>query len=78
MGNYLSISAMRESANPELALADYYATCSDEQVAAAYSSVARGLAVFEETPRGELGPAIRRHFNVLVAEQEKRKEASHV
>lgn len=74
MPNYLSISALRDSPNPEQVLAEYYATCSDEQVAKTYSAVARGLAVFEETPRGELGPALRRHLNVLAAEQQRRKE----
>jgi hypothetical protein len=77
VGNYLSIAALRDSANPELVLAEYYATCSDEQVANTYSNVARGLAVFEETPRGELGPALRRHLNVLAAEQQRRKEAAN-
>ena len=72
----LSITALRDSPAPETVLADYYATCSDERVAAAYADVARGLAVFEETPRGELAAALRRHLNVLATEQQKRKEVA--
>lgn len=71
---HLSISALRDSPAPEVVLAAYYVTCSPAQVAAAYSDVAKGLAVFEETPRGELGPALRRHLNVIVIEQQRRKE----
>ncbi|QIX61836.1 hypothetical protein HER32_11855 [Hymenobacter sp. BT18] len=73
----LSPKALLDSENPAQVLADYYATCSDEQVATAYSNVAKGLAVFEETPRGELGLALRRHLNVIVAEQQKRGEVHH-
>jgi hypothetical protein len=55
-------------------LAEYYAACSEQEVNAAYTAVARGLAVLEETPRGELGPALRRHLNVIAAEPQRRKE----
>jgi hypothetical protein len=70
----LALNALRESASAERVLAEYYATCSEEQVASAYAAVARGLAVLEVTPRGELGPALRLHLKVLAAEQQRRKE----
>lgn len=76
MSPTLSIKALAESPTPELVLTTYYAACSSEQVAKSYSAVARGVAVFEETPRGELGPALRRHLNVIVAEQQKRGEVA--
>jgi hypothetical protein len=40
----------------------------------AYSDVAKGLAIFEETPRGNLAVALRQHLNVIVAEQQRRGE----
>ena len=70
----LSLHALRDSPTPELVLAEYDATCSEQEVSAAYTAVARGIAVLEQTPRGERGPARRRHGHVLAAEQQRRKE----
>ena len=49
-----------------------YTFTTDAQLKAAYSDVAKGLAIFEETPRGTLGPALRQHLNIIVAEQQRR------
>jgi hypothetical protein len=51
-----------------------YAAASDAQLATAYASVAKGLAVVEENPRGTLGPTLRRHLNIIVDEQQNRGE----
>ncbi len=53
-----------------------YTFVTDQQLTAAYSDVAKGLAIFEETPRGNLGPALRQHLNIIVAEQQRRGGAS--
>ena len=74
MNASLSIKAVSESLTPNLVLAEHYAACSSEQVAKAYANVAKGLAVVEENPRGTLGASLRRHLNVIVAEQQKRGE----
>jgi hypothetical protein len=42
------------------------------QLASAHSDVATGLAIFEETPRGNLAVALRQHLNIIVAEQQQR------
>jgi hypothetical protein len=49
-----------------------YTFVTDGQLTTAYSDVAKGLAIFEETPRGNLGPALRQHLNIIVAEQQRR------
>jgi hypothetical protein len=54
------------------ALAGHYEAVLADELAQAASEVARGLALFEETPRGTLGSALRRHLNVIVAEQQRR------
>lgn len=51
-----------------------YAESSSSDLGKAYANVAKGLAVVEETPRGNLGPALRQHLNVIVAEQQRREE----
>lgn len=50
-----------------------YTFVTDSQLKAAYSDVAKELAIFEETPRGTLGSALRQHLNVIVAEQQRRE-----
>jgi hypothetical protein len=57
-------------------LAAKYTFATEAQVASAYSDVAKGLAIFEETPRGNLGPALRQHLNIIVAEQQRRGVAA--
>jgi len=62
---------------PELPwLVAKYTFASDVQLTAAYGDVAKGLAIFEEVPRGNLAVALRQHLNVIVAEQNRRGEAS--
>jgi hypothetical protein len=53
-----------------------YTFATDTQLTSAYSDVAKGLAIFEETPRGNLGPALRQHLNIIVAEQQRRGRAT--
>ncbi len=50
-----------------------YAAATSEELSKAYSSVAKGLAVLEENPRGNLGTVMRGHLNIIVAEQQKRE-----
>jgi hypothetical protein len=57
------------------ALATHYEVVPAEELAQAAGEVARGLALFEETPRGTLGLALRGHLNIIVAEQQRRGEA---
>ena len=60
---------------PELPwLVAKYEQATATQLARAYRDVAKGLAIFEEVPRGNLGPALRQHLNIIVAEQQKRGE----
>jgi hypothetical protein len=70
----LSSNALRDSPTPERVLAEYAAACSEQEVNQAYATVARGVAVLEQTPRSERGPARRRQWHVLAAERKKRKE----
>jgi hypothetical protein len=49
-----------------------YTFATDAQITSAYSDVAKGLAIFEETPRGNLAKALRQHLNIIVAEQQRR------
>jgi hypothetical protein len=58
------------------ALAAHYQTVPTEQLAPAYTCVAKGVAIYEETPRGTLGQSLREHLNVIVAEQQKREEVA--
>ena len=60
------------------ALAAHYQTVPTDQLAAAYTHVAKCLAVVEEVPRGTLGTALRDHLNVIVAEQQGRGEVASV
>jgi hypothetical protein len=53
-----------------------YTFVTDVQLSSAYSDVAKGLAIFEEIPRGTLGPALRQHLNIIVAEQQRRGVAA--
>jgi hypothetical protein len=53
-----------------------YTFATEAQLKSAYSDVAKGLAIFEEMPRGTLGPALRQHLNVIVAEQQRREGAT--
>jgi hypothetical protein len=66
------INALNAGEDAATVLGAYYAQCPDDELAKAYANVARGLAVFEETPRGHLGPALRQHLQVIAAEQETR------
>jgi hypothetical protein len=66
------LKAAPEQIGAELAV--HYETVATTELAQAAGEVARGLAVFEETPRGTLGPALRAHLNVIVAEQQRRGE----
>lgn len=66
------VKATPEQVGP--ALAAHYETVATDELAQAASEVARGLAVFEETPRGSLGLALREHLNIIVAEQQSRGE----
>lgn len=59
------------------ALAAHYANVETAGLAQAAGEVARGLAVVEETPRGTLGPALRVHLNIIVAEQQRRGEVAN-
>jgi hypothetical protein len=58
------------------ALAAHYETVPTNELAKAYTNVARGVALFEETPRGTLGTALRGHLNIIVVEQQSRGEAT--
>jgi hypothetical protein len=58
----------------DAALAAHYETVPTNELATAYTSVARGVALYEETPRGTLGAALRGHLNIIVAEQQRRGE----
>jgi hypothetical protein len=51
-----------------------YTFVTTPQLKSAYSDVAKGLAIFEETPRGNLAVALRQHLNIIVAEQQRRGE----
>jgi hypothetical protein len=53
-----------------------YTFATDRELTSAYSDVSKGLAIFEETPRGNLAAALRQHLNVIVKEQQRRGEAS--
>ena len=53
-----------------------YTFVTNGQLTSAYSDVAKGLAIFEEVPRGNLGPALRQHLNIIVAEQQRRGRAT--
>lgn len=64
------LKATPEQVGP--ALAAHYAEVPTDELAQAAGEVARGLAVVEETPRGTLGPALRAHLNIVVAEQQRR------
>jgi hypothetical protein len=58
----------------DAALAAHYETVPTNELATAYTSVACGVALYEETPRGTLGTALRGHLNIIVAEQQRRGE----
>jgi hypothetical protein len=66
------LKATAEEVGP--ALATHYEVVATDELAKAASEVARGLAVFEEIPRGNLAIALRGHLNVIVAEQQRRGE----
>lgn len=53
-----------------------YTSVSDADLARAYADVAKGLAIFEETPRGNLAKALRQHLHIIVAEQQVRGGAT--
>jgi hypothetical protein len=62
---------------PELPwLVAKYTFASTAQLANSYSDVAKGLAIFEEVPRGNLAVALRQHLNIIVAEQQRRGEVA--
>jgi hypothetical protein len=62
---------------PELPwLVAKYTFASGTQLTAACSDVAKGLAIFEEVPRGNLAVALRQHLNIIVAEQQRRGEVA--
>ena len=52
-----------------------YAAATEAELATAYANVARGMAVVEETPRGELAATLRRHLSIIVEEQQLREGA---
>lgn len=74
--NYHHTSRAHKDGQPvDAALQLDYAEASADELGKAYTNVAKGLAVVEENPRGELGPVLRRHLNIIVEEQQKRGEA---
>jgi hypothetical protein len=66
------VEATPEQVGP--ALVAHYETVATDELAQAANEVARGLAVFEEMPRGNLVPVLREHLNIIVAEQQSRGE----
>ena len=58
----------------DAALVAHYETVPIDELPLAYTSVARGVALFEETPRGNLTTALRGHLNIIAAEQQRREE----
>lgn len=66
------LQATAEEIGP--ALAAHYQTVPTDELAQAAGELARGVAVFEEMPRGNLAAALRGHLNVIVAEQQRRGE----
>lgn len=71
--DYPAAVVRAEPAQVVPALATHYAAQPDEQLAKAYSAVARAVAQLEEVPRGTLGDAMRRHLEVIAAEQAARE-----
>jgi hypothetical protein len=56
------------------ALVAHYENVPVDELAKAASEVARGLAIYEDTPRGNLASALRGHLNIILAEQQRRGE----
>jgi hypothetical protein len=55
------------------ALVTHYQDVPADELPTAYTRLARAVALFEETPRGTLGPALRAHLNIIAAEQQRRE-----
>jgi hypothetical protein len=60
----------------DAALAAHYETVATDALAQAAGELGRAVALFEETPRGTLGPALRQHLNIIAAEQQSRGEVA--
>lgn len=58
------------------ALAAHYKTVATDELPQAASELGRAVALFEETLRGTLGASLRQHFNIIVAEQQRRGVAT--
>jgi hypothetical protein len=69
-----ALSAALTTVEADQILADFYRLVSPEQLAQAHSNVSKGLAATEQNPRGELGERLRRHLDIIEAEQQRRGE----
>lgn len=66
------LTATPEQVGP--ALTAHYQQVDSAGLAQAQGELGRAVALVEETPRGTLGAALRRHLGIIVAEREARGE----